>query len=43
MTQDLISNNAKRSTIKADKTKSMSKSILKMSVPLTSNRLIISL
>ena len=38
-----ISNNAKRSTIKADKTRDMSKSILKMSLPLTSNRLIISI
>ena len=38
-----IRNNAKRSSIKADKTSLLTKSILKMSVPLTSNRLIISI
>lgn len=38
-----ITNNAKRSNIKADKTKTMSISLLKMSIPLTSNRLIISI
>lgn len=37
-----IVNNAKRSTIKSTKTGNMLKSLLKMSIPLTSNRLIIS-
>lgn len=38
-----IKNNAKRSTIKATPTNKMTKSILKMNLPLTSNRLIISI
>ena len=38
-----ITNNAKRSTIRAHSTSFMTKSILKMSVPLTINRLIVSI